>query len=61
VHTATALETIDPRAPPLLAIATAPANASENPLHLENEALTMKEHEDRCQEEEIPRGGCWRY
>jgi hypothetical protein len=26
---------------------------------LENEALTIEEHEDRRQEEEIPRGGCW--
>jgi hypothetical protein len=34
-------------------------NASENPLYLENEALTIKEHEDRRREEEIPGGGCW--
>jgi hypothetical protein len=26
---------------------------------LENEALTIKHHEDRRREEEIPRGGCW--
>jgi hypothetical protein len=32
---------------------------SENPLHLENEALTIKKHEDRRWEEEIPGGGYW--
>jgi hypothetical protein len=26
---------------------------------LENKALTIKEHEDRRREEEIPRGGYW--
>jgi hypothetical protein len=26
---------------------------------LENEALTIQEHEDRWREEEIPGGGCW--
>jgi hypothetical protein len=34
-------------------------NESENPLDLENEALTVQEHEDRRREEEIPGGGCW--
>jgi hypothetical protein len=26
---------------------------------LENEALTIQEHEDRLRKEEIPGGGCW--
>jgi hypothetical protein len=33
--------------------------ASENPVHLENEALTIQEHEDRRREEEIPGGSRW--
>jgi hypothetical protein len=32
---------------------------SENPLYLENEALTIQEHEGRRREEEISGGGCW--
>jgi hypothetical protein len=31
-------------------------NASENLMHLENEALAVQEHEDCRREEEIPRG-----
>jgi hypothetical protein len=34
-------------------------NVSANPLYLENEALTIQEHEDRRREEEIPGGGYW--
>jgi hypothetical protein len=34
-------------------------NASENPLYLQNEVLTIQEHEDRRWEEEIPGGSCW--
>jgi hypothetical protein len=29
-------------------------NASENPMHLEDEIFPVKEHEDRRREEEIP-------
>jgi hypothetical protein len=28
-------------------------------MHLENESLTIQEHEDRRREEEIPGGGRW--
>jgi hypothetical protein len=30
------------------------ADASKNPLHLEDEAISIQEPEDQCREEEIP-------
>jgi hypothetical protein len=36
------------------------ANASKDPVYLENEALTIQELEDCRREEEIPRGSCCR-
>jgi hypothetical protein len=30
------------------------ANASEDPLHLENEAIPIEDHEDRRREKEVP-------
>jgi hypothetical protein len=54
VHTAAALQSIDPRAPPLFASRKSPrADASENPVHLEDEVVHIEEHEDWRQEEEI--------